>query len=542
MRKLIIFLLLISFTLFGRKYYVPEEFSTINGVAIFAENYDTISIFSPLRAKENKTFAKKIKGKEVIFEIRGEENENILAEIEKLSSDSADNRNRQYPLPGWQGAKMINDSLHRQVNAYASIKLDRNSIPWVVWFGYEGIGLVSKEIAYTKWMGNGFDRIKFIEEKPESAVRCRPYFTFDESNIPFVVYNYKWGGYHLIYDDIFFTRQINNLWTPGIMINKWDSLEKHFMPRIDCNGGKMWCVWFGGDPNSFYDIYVSKWNGIRWENEEKISPYVGGPPYFHWWADIAVDRKGNPHVVWAETEVTGRIYYRTHNGVQWEEPVILNDPNTIVTNPWTWVRIVTDTEDNLHVVWSGYDRRIGVGTICYNFYNHRTGEWSPPIKIKISDDCPPFGGCVAAISSSNVIVLWTKIISSRPWMTEVYISYFNGDTWSNEIRIDPAFIFPPRYGHEAVMFDNLGNPWIVFSSYEEYPTVVYEDLFYDRYNPLSINNFKKEKTIMIKKFNKGDIYGIRGERYEDLTFLHPGVYFKFDDKKQKITKLIILKK
>ncbi|MEM5867996.1 MAG: T9SS type A sorting domain-containing protein [Candidatus Aenigmatarchaeota archaeon] len=435
MRKLIIFLLLISFSIFGRKYYVPEEFCTIQEAIIFAKDRDTISVaYWKLMERGqgimNKEITLEIMKKEITFEIRYGGEKELLEMLKSLnrSAEKVDNDNTLERVSPWTAPQIVN-KLDTLSDIIPHIGIDNFNSPWVVW---KADGVISGwSFCYTKWNGRGWEEEKGLIRYDSIAreSRTKPRITFDNQNVPWVIYSKKFPNNT---DDIFFTRKIGEEWEPERQVNLPDSFELDFAPKIAYGGGQLWCCWYGGISDTHpYHIYVSRWNNTFWEPEIDISVPVGPNHYGrHWFCDIAVDRYGHPHVVWGEGYITGRVYYRTYDGQQWLPPVIINDPNSRCA-PWSATAIAIDDKDNIHVVWAGFVS--GRHDIYYSKFDRELNRWLSPIRINYPD---PWDVRYPDIVVANSINIWAAYERLYGNDCAVFATHFDGERWSEEIRID----------------------------------------------------------------------------------------------------------
>ncbi|MEO0101013.1 MAG: T9SS type A sorting domain-containing protein [candidate division WOR-3 bacterium] len=473
--------------LFARILLVPEECLTIQSAVILARGGDTISVsFGRGNGKRAIVTTSQIFGKEITFELRGEGKENLLKILERIGNlPGIDNQNRR--SPGWTEQRVVN-MLDATSDQQPHIAIDASHRPWVVWWD----GADPYDLSYSRWNGSNWvgdsGLIPYDPRTRETRLRVR--ISFDGENRPWVIYHKSYPDNR---GDIFFTRRMGAEWEEERRINLYDSTELDFAPRIDCNGGEMWCCWYGGRTDtSQYHIYVSKWNDTFWEPETDISFPIGQNEYgLHWFCDIAVDRYGHPHVVWGETWFTGRIYYRTHNGEEWLPPVIINNPDSIRCAGWPAPAITFDEEDNIHVVWIGF-RPDGVPgkrqEVYYSKFDREGNRWLTPVQINRSDDYNDWYPDIALSNSRDIWVVWNK---GFPNGCITLASHFDGNGWSEEEQIDDWGIsyhnVCPEMAWDGRDF------WVVWDGFTT--RIDHTDIYYTRYLTLSIKEKPDPKKI-----------------------------------------------
>jgi len=479
--KKIVFILSIAFTAsFSRTFLVPEEFQTIQSAVITASDDDTVSVnFGRPNGERSVVCSQRIIGKDITLEVRGEGKEEILGMLQSVNKLPI-----VYSDSGWTEQGIVNrlDSTSDQM---PHIAIDNSNHPWVVWCDGS-----LYDLSYTKWNGNDWDEeIGLIPYNPEET-RFKPRITFNGQN-PWIIYHKAYGPQFRL-RDIFYTDWNGVNWTPEIQVNVPDSSELDFSPRIDYNGGQMWCVWYGGRTDtSQYHIYVSKWNGSTWEPETDISFPISTNDYgLHWHCDIAVDNVGHPHVVWGETWFTGRIYYRTYNGQEWLPPVILNNPDSIRCAGWPDLSITIDNNDNIHVSWVGKVVGDTFNDIFYNEYNGY--QWSSSVRINQRDRYNDRWPDLIATSQNNIWATWMKEIAF--WEAYIYASHFDGNNWSEAQRLDNRNISYYNGCCEMAMSNN--NVWAVWCGMTV--GIDYFDIYYSRHSNLFITD---DETCNLRIFS-----------------------------------------
>jgi hypothetical protein len=407
--------------------------------------------------------------------VRGEGKEELLDMISKMNTRALINsRSSLNPSRGWQGQQPVNvpDSFTNQAPCIAINTFDN---PWVVWIKND----IYNSLAYTKWNSVGWNVERGVgPNAPGVWARFNPSISFDYQNTAWLVWD---NAYENNSDDIAFSRWIDTCWTPEVQVNLPDSTELDFAPKIACGGGQIWCVWYGG-PNdvSSYKIFASRWNGTGWEPEMQVSPSDG---FQHWWCSIAVDSTGRPHVVWCEYPHY-IVYYSYYNGTCWANPILVNDTTRVTASPWADPRIAIDCEGHLHVCWTGALRGANHRDIFYSKYNGV--QWSPAIKISQDSLYDEWYSDIAVDRPNNIWVTFDRQNEGQDQF-RVYASYFDGNFWSNETRLDNDVSYYDIC--TAVRLDTNSDPWVVWNGIM-YAVDEFE-IFYNRYTSNAVEEHVK---------------------------------------------------
>jgi hypothetical protein len=333
--------------------------------------------------------------------------------------------------------------------------MDQSGTPWVAWNGYKG----NSTLLFAIWNGNGWTAERGVGPNgPGVILRLRPSLAFDDRGVAWLAWD---NANRNNTDDIGSSRWAETCWTPEIQVNLPDSTDLDFAPKVACGGGQVWCVWYGGPTStSSYSVFASRWDSSAgaWEPETQVSPPDGNN---HWWCDVAVDSEGTPHVVWTETEHVA-IYYSFYNGLQWSGPFLVNDSSRVRAASWAAPRIVIDSEDILHVCYTG----VLIGTSRRDvFYTRNDGSgWIPSVRVTqdTAYNYHEWFSDIAADRPDNVWVVWDRQ-GEGPDQFRVYASHFDGATWSAEDRLDNDSASDD--GEPGVCLDGFGDPWVVWAGY-----------------------------------------------------------------------------
>ena len=184
------------------------------------------------------------------------------------------------------------------------------------------------------------------------------------------------------------------------------SLEKSIYPQKQCvrdSQGAIYCVYVKTDLSFAYQVYLAKSTdgGITWTEEPVNSENAA-----QFYPSIAIDSQDNLHIVWSgwggPTSPKGmNIHYRKKTSSGWEPREMVTSTNYHQKYP----EIVVDSQDNIHIVW--YGTGWGANTGNYNIqYRKRTASgWQVQESItdKSVDQKRPK---IAVDSHGNVHVVW----------------------------------------------------------------------------------------------------------------------------------------
>ena len=195
--------------------------------------------------------------------------------------------------------------------------------------------------------------------------------------------------------------------------------------------GTLFAVYFK-QLNGFYQVYVKKStdNGETWTDETRISTAGVG---HHSMPSIAVDSDDCLHVVWSGNYLVypanSQIWYAYYDG-SWSTPIRISTGEGMDQNVQLAPCIAVDGEGCLHVVWSGsspdfdyYDYQV--------WYTKFDGSWSEPVRLSTYPSmnlAPHYDTCIAIDSNNYLHVVWWDA------GTTVHIWYVKYDgSWSEPI-------------------------------------------------------------------------------------------------------------
>ena len=322
---------------------------------------------------------------------------------------------------GWIGQRQVNepDSLF---DAEAILDMDPDGYPWAVWVGKEQAGDRDEEVFFTKWNGSSWEPEALVNP-PDVLGDYRPTIALNDSGTAYVTWDHA-----AVTDDIWYSYWNGSAWEPPGPVHVSDDRDD-YAPVVSAGGGEVWVVWYEGaaEGGRQYNVFAARWSGSEWDQPMQVSP----PDNTHdWWANIAVDASGNPHVVYSVYR-NGGIYYTTYDGSSWTSRVLLND-TTFVQGYDPAVGI--DDSGNVHVVWVGIWLHPVVDYDIYYSFSSDGVNWSAPTMINEDDDVSDRWARIAVISLNDVLAAWYKEYSV--WNNEVFTSHFDGAVWSPESKLN----------------------------------------------------------------------------------------------------------
>jgi len=166
--------------------------------------------------------------------------------------------------------------------------------------------------------------------------------------------------------------------------------------------GTLWCVYHRSD-GTYYQIYVSYSTdgGETWVEEQvtKVASH-------QYWPSIAIDSKDNIHIVWhgagwGSNPSYENIQYRKRTSVDWEKQEAITDKDSTQC----FSSIAVDSNDNIHVVWSGLGW--GSNPDYYNIqYRKRTSSgWQVQEAVTDKNESQT-NVSIAIDSKDNIHVVW----------------------------------------------------------------------------------------------------------------------------------------
>lgn len=490
---------MLSFLAFPKTLLVPEEFLNIQHAVVVAKNGDTVSVnFGRPNGERVTVTTSRIFGKEIAFEVRDEERKELLKKVKEITNadvnlmnklSNIDGGKHQHSSSGWQGQQQVNepDELYDACWGCKNIIFDDQNKPWVFWGG-KPTSNGNMWAYYTFWNDESWvgDSVAIPLPGPERWDCYSHRAALGINSQPYLVCNVQ-DPYNL--EDIFYTHYNGSEWEPKRMVNLPDSTELDFQPHIAANGNQMWVNWFGGvNDVSRYDIYMSRWNGNGFTPEEVIS----SDDYHNWFQNLAVDSRGNPHVVWIALDMVPPyddvVFYRYHDGSRWLEPeTVMKGMLLTHGNHWSKVDIELDEEDNPHVIFDAKD----TNAQSFDIYCAKkdNGRWIEPERVTNNEynDAAPL---IAVYNAHNIWIVWWR----EEGTAHIIACHYDGQTWSSEMTLDGNLSYDN--GAADLKFDRQGKLWLIYNGYP-YGRAENE-IYYDIYTPAALTEKPQSNKLQVR--------------------------------------------
>jgi len=167
---------------------------------------------------------------------------------------------------------------------------------------------------------------------------------------------------------------------------------------------------------------------------------ISNTPNGSWFPDLAVDSRGNVHVIWCETDEKGeQVYYSMWDGQTWSMPNDIVPPSPdIIRNA-----IAADQMGNLHLLFGGSVPSIGQLSMFYKKALVEEAwsavQWSAPHRISQGSS---YMGDIAIDSKGAVHVIYDDRVCAGETEPEACLSDIfyrhstdGGQTWSYPINL-----------------------------------------------------------------------------------------------------------
>ncbi len=194
-----------------------------------------------------------------------------------------------------------------------------------------------------------------------------------------------------------------------------------------------------------------------------------------WFPDLAVDSRGNVHVVWSESPTQAQVqtlatpnaagesvYYSTWNGSSWTQYIDIVAPSPVIRR----TSISIDGRDTLHLLYggsdSGQDLRLGYKSAPAN-QAYSSANWSQPIYL---NDAGQSYMSDMAIHQNTIHILYEDTGALGGVCSGCADIYYRsspdlGQTWSNPISLDPT----PVGSSQPHIFVDKNN--VVYAGWDE---------------------------------------------------------------------------
>jgi hypothetical protein len=351
---------------------------------------------------------------------------------------------------GWQGQMQVNTP-DDSPDGSPDIATDAFDKLWATWMGRTTPADIFEDIFVADWNGQSWsDEVNV--HPPDTFEQARSSIAFDSQGHGICVWQESLaeGPY---FPNIYYAFWDGIDWQVEGSVNAVDSLIDAG-PEIAFGGGEYWATWIGdrAPDSTFYDVYASRWNGAGWDAEMRVNP--ADEHFDHVWTRVSVDQDGSPHVAWSTGGgVYANIFYSSFNGVNWSDPYQVNEPDSNLQDLDPGISV--DDSGCVHVVWSGKsdDGDYHIYYSCFDGEN-----WSQELRINEIDSQGDYRARVAVKTPNDIWVCWDGPGVDSEY--HIYAMHFDGQEWIQEERIDSD---TTDFDHGTdITIDLAGCPWVIW--------------------------------------------------------------------------------
>jgi len=244
-----------------------------------------------------------------------------------------------------------------------------------------------------------------------------PSIAIDSNDNVHVVWEGKGWGSNTGYKNIQYRKRTSSGWQTQEALTDKDADQLGPSIAIDSDND-IHVVWYGkgwGDNPSYYNIQYRKRTLTTWETQEAITD----ADLHQWKPSIAIDSLDNIHVVWhgcgwgAHT-AGDDIQYRKKTLLGWQTQESVTD---VDGEDQTEPCIAIDSNDNVHVVWRGEGWGVYTGYVNIQYRKRTSSGWQTQEAVTDKDD-DQYAPSIAIDSNDNVHVVW----SGYGWGTNVNVA------------------------------------------------------------------------------------------------------------------------
>jgi len=209
---------------------------------------------------------------------------------------------------------------------------------------------------------------------------------------------------------------------------------------VKSTDGTLYCVYVKklGD---YYQIYVAKSTdgGNTWVDETRISTYTGMENYGQFYPSIAVDSQDRIHVVWSgktDGYPYTQIWYAYYDGA-WHTPVRISTYTGMGNYGQYSPSIAVDLQDRVHIVW--YGKSTDYPSYYQIWYAYYDGAWHTPVRISTYTGMENYDQSYPSIAvdlQDRVHVVWSGKATGYTDYDKVWYNYYDG-TWHTPECLQP---------------------------------------------------------------------------------------------------------
>jgi len=208
-------------------------------------------------------------------------------------------------------------------------------------------------------------------------------------------------------------------------------------------------------------------------------------------SNIAVDSSNNVHIVWYDySDYNGAgididIFYKKFDATTstWGSVTILSSESTQSSY---LPKMVIDSHDNIHVVWSDYTDYSGAGVdadIWYKKFNSVTNTWGSAVVVSTESDLNSHEPGITVDQNDNVHIVWYDNSNINYAGTDFDVLYKRFDTststWTETTVV--SYLSTGDSGSPSITTDSRNNVHVVWTDYTDiYGAGTDKDIFYRR--------------------------------------------------------------
>jgi hypothetical protein len=332
---------------------------------------------------------------------------------------------------------------------YPSLAVAGNGNPVVAWVEYEGF---ASNLYVKRWTGSAWQSLGGALNL-SSGGAAFPSLALDASGKPVVaweensnLYVKRWSGTSWV--------QVGS--TPLDINPTQDAITPSL--ALD-NSGQPVIAWQEFNSNTFYNLYVRRWNGTAWVNvgvnplETKLSNYAFN-------ASLALDASGNPVVSWEECDATqihssgtscltgADVYAKRFTSQGWQP--LGRTLDIRLENDASFSSIARKSNNQPVVAWQ-------------EFGNIYAKEWTGTSWTRLGGKLNTIAGntpIVAMRSDDKPMVAWSERTDPFSDVYAIRVKYWNGTGWQLQGSVTMPFV------HSfALATGNSNNPIIAYSTF-----------------------------------------------------------------------------
>lgn len=372
-----------------------------------------------------------------------------------------------------------------------AVAVDNNGTVHVVWMDntdFGDYGSVDNDIVYRRFNATTkiWSPVEVISTESNDASLSPAIDVDKDGNVHVVWFDWSIYGSSSSDRDIFYKywNLSTNTWSLTELISTEDTGECFFPSLTVDNDNNVHVVWENGTNFGINliesEIYYKRLNHSTgfWTTTEELSTSIVDNNFF---PSIDADINGDVHITW-DTWRGGAgnargpnsdIYYKRwySNNNSWSPSVIISTESTSTSYR---SKIISDSNDNLHCVWTDYTDYLGSGgsddDIFYKMWDAVSKTWLATEVISTESNGGSFVPTIATDGSQNVHIVWFDDTSYNGAGNDqdLFYKYWNPTTnaWSTTEVLTTSS--NDQSWHQAIAFDPNDRLHVVFSDRFDY--------------------------------------------------------------------------